>query len=77
MGSTAAAAIQSLINQGFSVKVDGKSYYEDVTFAKVIGQSVKPGEYITKGSTVVLYFDGIDEDDANGWWTHDDEELLG
>ena len=77
VGSTAAAAIQSLINQGFSVKVDGKSYYEDVTFAKVIGQSVKPGEYITKGSTVVLYFDGIDEDDANGWWTHDDEELLG
>ena len=75
VGETAAAAIQSLINQDFSVMVDGKSYYDDVTFARVVSQSVTPGTYLTKGSTVELYFDTRDRDDADGWWTQ--EEVYG
>ena len=62
-GSTAAAAIQNLINQGFNVAVYGANYYKDVTFAKVVSQSVSPGTLMVKGSIVELYFDSYDADD--------------
>jgi stage V sporulation protein D (sporulation-specific penicillin-binding protein) len=73
VGDTAAAAIQILINRGFSVKVDGKSYYDDVKSAKVVAQSVAPGTYLTKGSVIELYFETSDSDDAGDWWTHEEE----
>ncbi len=76
-GSTAASAIQSLINAGFNVTVDGKSYYDDVTFAKVVSQSVAPGTPLPKGSIVELYFDSSDEDDIGGWWDYEDGEVYG
>ncbi|MBE6600041.1 MAG: PASTA domain-containing protein [Ruminococcaceae bacterium] len=75
-GKTAAAAIQILINRGFNVTVSGKSYYEDVTAAVVTGQSVAPDTELIKGSTVELYFDTFDSDDANGWWTHEGDDKV-
>ena len=69
-GYTAAAAIQNLINQGFNVAVYGTNYYKDVTFAKVVSQSVEPGTVLVKGSLVKLYFDSYDADDE-AWWPED------
>ncbi len=76
-GQTAAAAIQILINRGFNVMVDGKSYYDDVTAAVVVGQSEAPDSVLIKGSVVELYFDSFDADDAGGWWTQDGDKVYG
>ena len=77
VGSTAAASIQSLVNNGFNVMIDGKEYYDDVNFAKVISQSVAPGESLPKGSVIELYFGSSGTDDAGDWWTHEDETVYG
>ncbi len=76
LGDTAAAAIQTLINQGLNVSVIGKNYYDDITFAKVLAQSVQPGTYLPRGSVVELYFGADDDTDVSDedWWTHEDEE---
>ncbi len=73
IGSTAASAIQTLINAGFNVAVDGKSYYDAPTFAKVVSQSVAPGSDLIRGTTIELYFDTFDSDDVGNWWTNEDE----
>lgn len=73
VGLKAAAAIQSLINNGFNVVLDGKQYYDDVNSAIVAHQSTQPGEYLPKGSVIELYFADTGEDDVGDWWTHEDE----
>ncbi len=67
VGMTAEAAMKTLINRGFNVKIVGTSYYNpaegvDSKRAIVLSQSIPKGTIMTKGSVVTINFDTADEE---------------